>query len=82
MALFRRTLTASDGQRRGVVMERPDGCFQLDMEHWDDTAVTGIGGLTDPFWVFEGEERIFPTLESAEAAARAELGENVEVHPA
>ena len=82
MALFRRTLTSSDGQRRGVIMARPDGCFQLDMEHWDDSAVTGIGGLTDPSWVFEGEERVFPTMEDAEAAAKAELGENVEVHPA
>jgi len=69
MADFRKTLTAPDGQRRAVILRHPDGRFQVDFERWDDTQVTGVGGLSDPFWRFEGEEAYADTLEAAESLA-------------
>jgi hypothetical protein len=73
MADFKKTMTAPDGQRRAVILRRPDGRFQIDIERWDDTEVTGVGGLSDPFWRFEGEEMVAATLEEAESAAEARL---------
>ena len=69
MANFKRTITAADGSRRAVILERPDGRYQVDCERWDDTAVSGVGGLSDPFWRFEGGERVADTLVEAERLA-------------
>jgi hypothetical protein len=74
MADFRKTLTAEDGQRRAVILRHPDGRYQVDFEQWDDTQVTGIGGLSDPFWRFEGEEAYAESLEAAESLAAERLG--------
>jgi hypothetical protein len=74
MADFQKTLTAEDGQHRAVILRCPDGRFQIDFEVWDDTQVTGIGGLSDPFWRFEGEEAYAETLEDAESVAASRLG--------
>lgn len=73
MADFRKTLESEDGERRAVILRRPDGNFQIDFEHWDGTEVTGIGGLSDPFWRFEAEE-VAGTLEEAESLAASRLG--------
>ena len=73
MADFQKTVIAPDGQRRAVILRHPDGRFQIDFEHWDDTEVTGIGGLSDPFWRFEGEEVYADTLEAAETMAAERL---------
>ena len=74
MADFRKTLESEDGERRAVILRRPDGKFQIDFERWDDSEVTGIGGLSDPFWRFEGAEEVAGTLEEAETLAAARLG--------
>ncbi|HEU4830052.1 MAG TPA: hypothetical protein VFT04_12740 [Gemmatimonadales bacterium] len=74
MADFRKTLESEDGERRAVILCRPDGNFQIDFERWDGNEVTGIGGLSDPFWRFEGVEEVAGTLEEAEAIAAARLG--------
>ena len=74
MADFRKTLTAEDGQRRAVILRHPDGRYQVDFEQWDDTQVTGIGGLSDPFWRFEGVEAYAESLEAAESLAAERLG--------
>ncbi len=74
MADFRKTLESEDGERRAVILRRPDGRFQIDFERWDGTEVTGIGGLSDPFWRFEGAEEVAGTLEEAEALAASRLG--------
>ena len=74
MADFRKTLTAEDGQRRAVILRHPDGRFQVDFERWDDSHVTGIGGLSDPFWRFEGAEAYAESLEAAESMAAERLG--------
>lgn len=66
MADFRKTIAAADGERRAVILKRPDGTYQIDFERWDDTQVTGVGGLSDPFWRFEGSEAVAATLEAAE----------------
>jgi hypothetical protein len=73
MADYRKTLESDDGERRAVILRRPDGYFQIDFERWDGTEVTGIGGLSDPFWRFEGREEVAATLEEAEAMAAARL---------
>ncbi|HLS47972.1 MAG TPA: hypothetical protein VK012_05595 [Gemmatimonadales bacterium] len=69
MADFRRTLESPDGERRAVILRRPDGYYQVNFERWDGTQVSGIGGLSDPFWRFEGQEEVARTLEAAEAVA-------------
>ncbi len=73
MADFQKTLTAPDGERRAVILRHPDGRYQIDFERWDDTQVTGIGGLSDPFWRFEGEELYADSLEAAESIAETRL---------
>ena len=57
MADFRKTLESEDGERRAVILRRPDGKFQIDFERWDGSQVTGIGGLSDPFWHFTADDR-------------------------
>lgn len=74
MADFKKTLESEDGERRAVILRRPDGKFQIDFERWDGSQVTGIGGLSDPFWRFEGAEEVAATLEEAEALAASRLG--------
>ncbi|HEX6644637.1 MAG TPA: hypothetical protein VF037_08165 [Gemmatimonadales bacterium] len=74
MADFRRTVESADGEQRAVILCRPDGRYQIDFERWDDSAVTGIGGLSDPFWRFEGTEEVTDTLEQAEALIARRLG--------
>ncbi len=74
MADFRKTLESEDGERRAVILRRPDGKFQIDFERWDGSQVTGIGGLSDPFWRFEGPEEVAATLEEAETLAASRLG--------
>lgn len=74
MADFRKTLESEDGERRAVILRRPDGMFQVDFERWDGDEVTGVGGLSDPFWRFEGAEEIAGTMEAAEALAASRLG--------
>jgi hypothetical protein len=73
MADFRRTIESADGEHRAVILCRPDGHYQVDFERWDDSAVTGIGGLSDPFWRFENEA-VTSTLEQAEALIAERLG--------
>jgi hypothetical protein len=74
MADFRKTLESEDGESRAVILRRPDGRFQIDFERWNGDEVTGIGGLSDPFWRFEGVEEVAETLEEAEALATSKLG--------
>ena len=74
MADFTKTLESEDGERRAVILRRPDGNFQIDFERWDGREVTGIGGLSDPFWRFEGLEEVAGTLEEAEAIVTSRLG--------
>lgn len=69
----RTTLVTPDGQRRAVILRRPDGYFQVAYEQWDDSAVSGIGGLSDPFWRPYRAEDVTETREDAEACARGEL---------
>ena len=74
MADFRKTVESADGERRAVILRRPDGRFQVDFERWDGDQVTGVGGLSDPFWRFEGGEEVRETLEEAESLAAERLG--------
>jgi hypothetical protein len=74
MSDVRTTLTAPDGVHRAVITRRPDGFFQTAYERLDDTAVGGVGGMSDPFWRPDREDEITPSLDDAERRARATLG--------
>lgn len=70
----RTTITSADGLRRAVILRRPDGFFQTSDERWDDSVVSGIGGMSDPFWRPDREDEVTSSLDDAERRARAMLG--------
>jgi len=74
MTDVRTTLTSPDGSRRAVILCRPDGFFQTAYERWDDSAVSEIGGMSDPFWRPDLEDEVTPSLDEAERRDRATLG--------
>jgi hypothetical protein len=74
MTDVRTTIASADGLRRAVILRRPDGFFQTAYERWDDSAVAGIGGMSDPFWRPDHEDEVTPTLAEAERRARIGLG--------
>lgn len=50
MANFQKTVQSEDGERRAVIMLRPDGNFFVSFQVYDDQTVASTGGLGDPFW--------------------------------
>jgi hypothetical protein len=74
MTDFKRTMLATDEQNRAVIHRRPDGYFAVQFERYDDSIVTGIGAMSDPFWRMEEAASIMPTLEAAERLASDRLG--------
>jgi hypothetical protein len=74
MADFQRTILAADNQSRAVIHRRPDGFYAVQFEQFDDSVVSGIGGLSDPFWRMIEPASIVPTLDDAERIAQDRLG--------
>jgi hypothetical protein len=57
-----------------VIHRRPDGFYAVQFEQFDDSVVSGIGGLSDPFWRMIEPASIAPTLDDAERIAQDRLG--------
>lgn len=74
MTNFKRTILASDALNRAVIHQRPDGFFAVQFERYDDSVVSGIGAMSDPFWRMEEAASVMPTLEDAERLANDRLG--------
>jgi hypothetical protein len=74
MTDFRRTIVSPDSQHRAVIHRRPDGFFAVQFEQFDDSAVTGIGGMSDPFWRMIEPASVVSSLEEAERLAADRFG--------
>jgi hypothetical protein len=74
MTDFMRTIVSPDSQQRAVIHRRPDGFFAVQFEHFDDSAVSGIGGLSDPFWRVTEPASIVASLDEAERLASDRFG--------
>jgi len=74
MGNFKRTIMATDGHSRAVIHERPDGFFAVQFERYDDSVVSGIGAMSDPFWRMDEPASVLPSLEAAEQLASERLG--------
>jgi hypothetical protein len=74
MTDFQRTIVAADTRNRAVIHRRPDGFYAVQFEQFDDSVVSGIGGISDPFWRVIEPASIVPSLEDAERLAHERLG--------
>lgn len=74
MGNFKRTIMAADEQSRAVIHQRPDGFFAVQFELYDDSIVSGIGAMSDPFWRMEEPASVLPSLAAAEQLASERLG--------
>ncbi|HET7603750.1 MAG TPA: hypothetical protein VFK36_12080 [Gemmatimonadales bacterium] len=74
MTDFMRTIVSPDSQHRAVIHRRPDGFFAVQFEQFDDSAVTGIGGMSDPFWRVTEPASIVASLDEAERLASDRFG--------
>jgi hypothetical protein len=74
MTDFRRTIVSPDTQQRAVIHRRPDGFFAVQFEQFDDSAVTGIGGMSDPFWRVSEPASIVASMDDAERLASDRFG--------
>lgn len=74
MTDFKRTIVSPDTQQRAVIHRRPDGFFAVQFEQFDDSVVTGIGGLSDPFWRVIEPASVVSSQEAAERLAADRFG--------
>ena len=74
MANFQRTIQSPDATERAVIHRRPDGFYAVHFERFDDSVVTAIGAMSDPFWRLEEPATVLATLEEAERLAQARFG--------
>ncbi|HET9150108.1 MAG TPA: hypothetical protein VFN83_00160 [Gemmatimonadales bacterium] len=74
MANFQRTIQSPDATERAVIHRRPDGFYAVHFERFDDSVVTAIGAMSDPFWRLEEPAAVLATLEEAERLAQARFG--------
>lgn len=74
MTDFRRTIVSPDSHQRAVIHRRPDGFFAVQFEQFDDSAVTGIGGMSDPFWRVSEPASIVASMDDAERLASDRFG--------
>ncbi|HET8762289.1 MAG TPA: hypothetical protein VFM12_02675 [Gemmatimonadales bacterium] len=74
MTDFKRTIVSPDSQHRAVIHRRPDGFFAVQFEEYDDSVVSAIGGMSDPFWRATEPAAIVTSLDEAERLAGDRFG--------
>lgn len=74
MTNFQRTIQSPDATQRAVIHRRPDGFYAVHFERYDDSVVSALGGMSDPFWRAEEPAAVLASLEEAERLAQERLG--------